>query len=162
MELWQGKCPKKVNPLTRIKKVVEAYHLNRDLEEAKKGNCIYRKAMKLRMKKYIFEEKLKEPGRFKSTVHRKAFLYAWLDASKYERECKNCGKLVKDIVRHGLEKCERVEHQRKVYLLKMQFYDVPKRLNLLSKTEVFEAVMAKNSLMQVLCHFLIVILKWSN
>ena len=146
MELWQGQCPKKVNPLSRIRKVVEAYHLNRDMEEAKKANCIYRKAMKLKMKKYMFEERLKEPGRFKSTVHRKAFLYAWLDTAKYERECKNCGKQLKDIVRHGLEKCKRVEHHRKVYILKMQFYEAPERLNLLNKTDVFEAAMVKNIL----------------
>ena len=36
------------------------------------------------MKKYELEEKLKEPGMFKSTDHRNAFLYAWLDTAKYE------------------------------------------------------------------------------
>ena len=62
-----------------------------------------------------------------------------LDTAKYERDCKNCGKRVKDLTKHGLEGCKVIEHHRKVYILR----NVPQRTRLLNIREVFEAAMTK-------------------
>ena len=142
MDLWHGRCPDKVNPLSRIRKIVEAFQLKKDMETANKGNCIYRKIARFKDKKYRLEESLREPGRFKNTEHRRVFLYTWLDTAKYERGCKNCGEQVKDMVEHGLKECKKIEKQRKLYTLRMKLYDVPHRAYLLEKREVCEAALA--------------------
>ena len=105
IDIWHGKCPGKTNPLTRISKIVEEYHLKRDIETARKTDCTYIGKMNLKQKIYTFQEKLKEPGRFQSTMHRGVFLNAILDTAKYKRDCKNWGKSVKDITEHGLAEC---------------------------------------------------------
>ena len=161
MDLWHGRCAEKVNPLSRIRKIVEAYHWKKDMEAATKVNCIYRRMAECKDKKHTFDERLKEPGRFQNTEHRRVFIYSWLDTAKYERECQNCGEQVKDIVQHGLEKCKNVENHRKLYILSMKLYDVPQRVKLLEKKEVLEAALAKKSLMKVLCEFPMVIWKWN-
>ena len=112
-------------------------------------------------KKHTFDERLKEPGRFQNTEHRRVFIYTWLDTAKYVRECKNCGEQVEDLVQHGLENCKKLENHRKFYILRMKLYDVPQRVKLLEKKEVLEAALAKKSLMKVLCEFLIEIWKWN-
>ena len=161
IDLWHGICPKKINPLARIRKIIRPYHLKKDVEAVKNLNCVYRAMMMVKMKKYTFEERLRDPERFQSTDHRRVFLYSWLDTAKYERECKNCGKLVKDTVKHGLKECSGVEHHRKVYRLRMKFYEAPARLNLLEKIEVFEAAFEKRCWMKVVCDFLLVIWSWN-
>ena len=74
-----------------------------------------------KQKKYKLEERLKEVGWFQNTEHRGVYLHAILDAAKYERKCKNCGKLVTDITDHGLGECPSIEYRRKVYLLSMKY-----------------------------------------
>ena len=41
MDVWHGIKRHKVNPLMRIRKEVEEYHLRKDIEAAKKEKCIY-------------------------------------------------------------------------------------------------------------------------
>ena len=108
-------------------------------------------------KKYTFEERLKQIGQFKNTDHRRVFIYAMLETPSYEKECKNCGTKVKDITKHGMEECEKLEHYRKVYKMRMRFYNVKQTTNLLKKTEAFRAALRKKSFMKVFCDFLIVI-----
>ena len=115
------------------------------MEAARKVNCIYRIPLMSKPKVYKFDERLVKLGRFQNPAHRRVFLYTWLDTANYERGCKNCGNQVKDIVKHGLEDCKQMEHHRKVYVLRMKLYDVPQELNLLDKTEVCEAALAKKS-----------------
>ena len=66
---------------------------------------------------------------------------------------------MEDIVKHGFEKCKKVENHRKLYILSMKLYDVPQRVKLLEKKEVLEAALAKKSLMKVVCEFLLVLRK---
>merc|ERR1712066_689944 len=74
MDLWQGRCPDKVNPLARIRRIVEEYQLKKDLEVAKKVNCIYTSNMvRDKDKAHKLDERLKEPGRFHSTKYRRVF-----------------------------------------------------------------------------------------
>ena len=155
-------CPVKVNPLERIKKIVQEYHWMKDTEAGRKATCIYRKTEWHRKKEFKFDERLQIPGRFQSTQHRRVFLYSWLDTATYERECKNCGRKTKDIVKHGLEECQEVEKHRKIYLLRMKLYDAPQGANLLEKKEIFKEALAKKSLTMVLCEFLMEIWKWDR
>ena len=41
MDIWHGKCPRKVNPYARIRRIVEAYHLQEDLEVLRRSTCAY-------------------------------------------------------------------------------------------------------------------------
>ena len=159
MDFWHGKCPGKMNPLTRISKIVEEYHVKRDTKTERKTDCIYTGMMNLKEKKYTFEEKFTEPGRFQSTEHRGVYLHAILDTAKYERVCKNCGKTVKDLTEHGLAECKSVKYHRKLYKLRLKLYDAPKTMKLLDKEEALKAAMTKKCLMKVVCEFLIVIWK---
>ena len=159
MDIWHGLCPEKENPLMRIKKIVELYHLKKDVEVARKVNCIYTEMTTFMEKKYTFEEKLKRIGQFENTDHRRVFIYAMLETPSYEKDCKNCGKKVKDITIHGMEECEKVEHHRKVYRMRMRFYNAKQTMNLLNKMEAFRAALRKKSFMKVLCDFLMVIWK---
>ena len=39
MDIWNGICPQKINPLARIKRIVEAHHLKQDLAKLGGSNC---------------------------------------------------------------------------------------------------------------------------
>ena len=159
MDIWHGLCPKKVNPLVRIKKIVEMHQMKKDVEVARKVKCVYTEMTVFNEKKYTFEERLKRMGQFKNTEHRRVFIYAMLETPSYEKDCKNCGKKVKDMTRHGMEECEKMEHHRKVYKMRMAFYNAKQTMKLLNKVEAFRAAFKKKSFMKVLCDFLIVIWK---
>ena len=118
MDLWHGQCPKKVNPMLRIRKIVEEYHLSRDLETARKVDCIYTKTIDLKIKKYKFDERLTKLGTFQTTVHRRVFLHAILESNKIERKCSNCGQPTMNITKHGLKdfKAVDVNHHRTIYI----------------------------------------------
>ena len=92
-------------------------------------------------------------GRFESTKHRRIFLYALFENPRYEKACRNCGQKVKDVAMHGMEECKNVEQERKVYKMRMEFYNVPKTMNILKKTEAFNAAMIKKCFMKVVCNF---------
>ena len=127
MDLWHGKCPAKENPMSRIRNIVELYHLKRDQEATRKNSCIYAGMVNLKEKRYNFEERLKTIGRFQTTEHRRVLMYTMLDNERFEKECGNCGKTVEDITKHGMEECTAVEHHRKVYKLRMN-YIIPQRI----------------------------------
>ena len=60
MDLWHGQCPKKVNPLVRIRKIVEQYHLKKDEEAAGKVNCMFTKITSFKAKMYSFDDKSRQ------------------------------------------------------------------------------------------------------
>ena len=159
MDIWHGLCPDKVNPLERIRKIVELHHLKKDIEVARKVKCLYTDMSTFMEKKYKFEERLKPIGQFKNTEHRRVFIYAMLETPSYEKECKNCGKKVKDITSHGMEECKKITHQRKVYRMRMGFYNAKETMKLLNKKEAFRVALRKKSFMKVLSEYLIVIWK---
>ena len=161
MDLWHGQCPEKVNPLLRIRRIVEQYHLKRDEDAERKVKCIYTQSTTLKAKNYRFDERLTQLGRFHTTEHRSVFLYASLETDKYEKECGNCGEKVMDVTKHGMEECKAVENQRLVYKLRMKLYEASEKTNVLNTNEAFKEAMRKNSMMKVVCEFLIVIWKWN-
>ena len=61
MDLWHGRCAEKVNPLSRIRKIVEAFRLKKDMEAAIKVNCINRRMEGCKDKNHVFNERRKEP-----------------------------------------------------------------------------------------------------
>ena len=111
----------------------------------------------MKEKTYKSDERFKKIGRFKTTEHRRVFMYTILDTVECEKECENCGIKVKDITQHGMEECKAVEHHRIVYKLRMKFYNASEKWNLLKKTEAINAAMTKNCFMKVVCDFLLVI-----
>ena len=146
-----------MNPLERIRKIVEIYHWKKDVEAARKSKCTYIKISSFKDEEYKIDERLKEFGRFTNTNHRRLFLYAMLETDKYEKECKNCGEKVTNLSKHGMEECQGVEHDRKVFKLRMRLYNAQVSKMNISKTEVFDAALKKKCLMKVLCDFLSVI-----
>ena len=165
MDIWHGTCrPSKVaqriNPLAMIRKMVEQYHLKKDLETAQRKSCVYTAIKVFKGKRYCFESWLKHMGRFPSTEHRRTFLYSLLDTSKYERLCRNCGSTVNDVVKHGLADCTGLKHQRRKFKMLMVFYNAPTELDLQKKGVVFEAALRKKSLLKVVCSFLLQIWAW--
>ena len=162
MNTWHGKCPKKVNPLKRIKRIVQAYQIQLDLERLRRSNCAYSKLRIFKDKRYTLEPWLQEVGRFASTKHRGVFLYALLDEANYDRQCKNCGRLVKDITTHGLNECSEVEHQREIFEKTMRLYNAPADMNMKCKLHVMKEALVKKSLLRVLCDFLLIVWKWDE
>ena len=160
IDLWHGKCPEKINPLARIRKIVEKFHIEKDEKAARKSDCMYSEMLNVKGKKYMFEERLKEVGRFHSTEHRGVFLHAILDTAKYERNCKNCDRKVNDLTEHGLEECTGVKHNRRVYTLSMKLYDASEGQKLLRKREAIQLALTKKCYMKAFCEFLLVIWKW--
>ena len=67
INIWHGKCPEKVNPLNRIKRIVEAHHLQLDLEILRQSNCAYSTLRIFKDKRYTLETWLQGMGRFAST-----------------------------------------------------------------------------------------------
>ena len=161
IEIWNGRCPKTLNPLRRIKEMVEKFHLEKDIEAARKADCLYSEMMTLNGKKYIFENMLKDVGRFHNTEHRGVFLHTILDAAKYKRSCTNCGRKVKDLTKHGLEECTGVKYHRRVYNLSMKLYDAPEGTNLLRKNEAIKLALTKKCYMKTFCDFILVIWNWN-
>ena len=161
MDLWHGKCPPKENPMSRIRNIVERYHLKRDEEATRRNKCIYAEMATLKKKRYIFEERFKMIGRFQSTEHRRVFMHTILDTAKFEKECGNCGKVVEDTTKHGMGECKALEHHREVYILRMKLYNAPENCNLLEKKEAIKVAMMKNCFMKVVCDFLLMIWNWN-
>ena len=160
MDIWHGSISNtvalKVNPLARIKRMVESYHLQKDLETARKSTCLYATLKIFKNKKYIFEPWLKHIGRFHSTDHRRTFLYSILDASNFNRTCRNCGSTtVRDMIHHGLTDCPGLDSQKRIFQMLMNFYNAPRDIDLTKKTEVFRAAMRKKCLLKVVCNFLL-------
>ena len=115
--------------------MVELYQMKKGLKVAGKVRCVYTELINVKQKTYTLDEKLKEMGRFESTKHRRIFLYSLFENPRYEKACRNCGQKVKDVVMHGMEECKNVEQERKVYKMRMEFYNVPKTMNILKKTK---------------------------
>ena len=149
-----------MNPYARIRRIVEAYHLQRDLEAIRKSTYAYVAPRKFKEKNYNIEPWPRGVGRFPSTKHRCVFLYALLDVSSYDRQCKNCGAQVKDITSHGLEECTTLKHQRIIFEQMMKFYEAPKELDLSNKAQVLREALIKKCLLKVVCNFLLIIWKW--
>ena len=162
MGIWHGKCPMKINPLARIKRIVEAHQLQIDLGILRRSNCVYSALRIFNEKKYMLEPWLNGMGRFASTRHRQVFLYTMLDVANYDRQCGNCGTIVKDITSHGLQNCPKVTHQREIFVITMRLYNAPKELDMTNKSQVMKEALVKKSLLKVVCDFLFIIWNWED
>ena len=47
IDIWHGKCPKTINPLAQIRRIVEAHQLQLDLQILHQSNSAYSKPMKI-------------------------------------------------------------------------------------------------------------------
>ena len=160
MDIWHGICPKKVNPYERIKRLVEDYHLKKDLEVLHRTNCAYSTLRIFKDTKYMLEPWLRGIGRFQSTKHRRVFLHALLDVASYDRKCGNCGTTVTDITTHGLKECTRVTHKREIFNMTMKLYNATEGLDTTNRVQVLKEALVKKSLLRVVCDFLLIIWNW--
>ena len=154
MDLWHGLCPNKINPLARIKRIVETFHLQKDLEVARNASCAYTGLINYKAKKYTMDAILRKLGRFQSAKHRSTFLFSLLDTSSFERQCKHCGEMAKDITKHGMADCSKLVHQRKLFRMTMNFYNAPKEVDLTKKEAVVHKTLSKKCFLNEFCQFL--------
>ena len=159
IDLWNGLCPNKINPLARIKRIVETFHLQKDLEVARKASCVYTGMINYKATEYTMAAILRKVGRFQSAKHRSSFLFSLLDTSSFERKCKHCGEMAKDITKHGMADCSKLGHQRKLFRMMMNLYNATKEVDLTKKEEVFPLTLSKKCFMNEFCKLLIIIWK---
>ena len=159
IDLWHGHCPEKINPLSRIKRIVETFHIQKDLEVARKTKCVYTALIDFKAKRYTMDKRFCQVGRFQTAKHRSTFLFSLLDSSSHDRQCKHCGIIVKDIKRHGMEECSRLVNQRKGFCMMMEFYGATKEIDLANKTEVFQLALSKKCFLNEFCKWLVFIWK---
>ena len=159
MDLWHGLCPDKISPLARIKRIVETFHLQKDLEVARKTRCIYTALTNFKAKKYTMDAMLRKLGRFQSAEHRSTFIFCLLDTSSFDRQCKHCGLEAKDITKHGMEDCSMLVKQRKLFRMMMHFYNVPKEVDLTNKAAVVQLALSKSCFLNEVCKFWVAIWK---
>ena len=162
MGIWHGKCPKRANPLARIKRIVEAHHLNIDLAILRRSNCAYSSLRIFKEKRYTLEPWLLAIGRFPSSKHRRVFMYTLQDVSTYDRTCKHCGAKVRDMTSHGLQTCLKMLQQRGILELSFKLYNAPLEVDTSSKKQLLSAALSKKSLLKVVCDFLLIIWKWEE
>ena len=86
MDIWHGICPRKINPISRIKRIVETFHLQKDLEVARETRCVYTGLIDFKAKKYTMDGRFRIVGRFQTATHRSTFLFCILDTSSFDRQ----------------------------------------------------------------------------
>ena len=158
--VWNGTINPKENPLARIKREVVAYHLKKDLERARKTNCIYTTLFligKKYGKKYRFEKIFEAMGLFKNTAVRRFFFYALFDTCAYSRKCPKCSSLTTDVLKHTLSNCVKTRKMRLILRLKLLLFNASKLFassDLLNKTSLFSLSMIGQPYRSALCDYL--------
>ena len=158
--VWNGVINRKENPLARIRREIVAYTLKKDLEAAKKIDCIYTSLCligKKYGKKYRFNNFFVKFGNFKNTELRRFFLFSFFDTCAYSRICPKCQSLSKDILKHCLTDCAKTKKLRMILRIKLLFLKANKLVStekLSCKTTLYSLAMLGNSFRDALCDFL--------
>ena len=155
MDIWHGVCPKKVNPYSMIKKIVDNYHYAKDVQRARATNCVYTSLTVFDSSgKYKIDERLTRIGQFRNSEHRRIFLYALLDTGGYTKDCKHCGERVTDLTEHCLAECKAMEKRRYRFKLLMLFYNAPETTKFDHKGTVYSLAFTQSYYMKAVCDFL--------
>ena len=165
MDIWHGVFPRKVNPFTRIKRIVENYHFEKDIQRARTATCPYTSLTIFdwsgspffpgnKRQLYRFDARLTKIGQLSNSEHRRLFLYALLDTGGYERQCRHCGKGTQDLTDHCIKECNALEHARQRFKLMMLFYNAPVATNLKHKDNAFSLAFSEKYFMKAWCEFL--------
>ena len=166
--VWYGIINPKENPLARIKREIVAHHLKKDIESAKKIDCVYTSLCligKKYGKKYRFERFFENFGNFHDTQHRRFFLYSFFETCAYSRRCPKCNAQVTDILKHTLTDCTKTKEIRLLLRLKLLFYNAtslvaPTKLN--CKTTLYSLAMLDKLYRKTLCEFLVNVGYYTN
>ena len=67
--------------------------------------------------------------------------------------------MAKDITKHGMADCSKLVHQRKLFRMMMNFYNVTKEVDLTKKEAVFHLALSKKCFMNEFCKLLVIIWK---
>ena len=131
-DVWHLRRNKKENKLETIRRIVEAYHVKKDI--AKSGGCLYMsilfKVNKKSCSSYIFDPFFSQFGFFPDTKLRSHFIYALLDKCERERTCQRCNGKFPDILQHLLRDCPNASSLRlesKVETEIIQFASISRR-----------------------------------
>ena len=160
MWVWNGIINPKENPLARIRREIVAYTLKKDLEAAKKVDCIYTSLCLVGKKygnKYRFEKFFEKYGNFKNTEQRRFFLFSFFDTCAYSRKCPKCDASPPDILKHCLTDCPNTKRLRLFLRIKLLFLKATKLVpptKLSCKTTLYSLAMLGNSFRDALCNFL--------
>ena len=167
MDIWHGLCPNKVNPYIMIKRMVQTYHYDKDVEKARRTTCQYTSLTdftsggpllpKTHSENYKFDDRFRKIGQFKDSKHRRLFLYAFLDTGGYEKKCNHCGDSIRDLTDHALTECRALVQLRYRFKLLMKFYDAPASTSFKNKDNVFALALTKYCFMKALTEFLEVV-----
>ena len=146
--------PKKNQPLLNNKKKSwELPHRKRPGKSEGSKLSLHR-TTGLQTGSYKFDARLLGLGNFKSTEHRKSFLYTLFDTGSYLRECRDCGKMTPDMVQHCLEECPGMQQNCRLHTMRMKFYNAPKRSDFKKKIDIFFLALTRDYYLNVLCVFL--------
>ena len=160
MWVWHGTCSRKNNPLALIKRQIVGHHLQRDLKSAAAVNCVYTNLILTSApygKKYTLCKFLRVLGFFKSTKHRRFFMYSFLDTCAYSRLCPACHKQVSDVLTHALNSCPRTRSLRLTLRLKLILFNISKidqHTRHGCKTTLYSLAMGSRPFKTALCEFL--------
>ena len=159
--IWNSMKTPKENPLARIKREIVRYHLKKDIEAAKKINCIYTSLFLLGKKygnKYRFEKFFESFGVFKNTEYRRFFLYSLFDTCAYSRKCPKCNSAVNDILKHTLTDCIKMNRMRMLLTVKLLLFKATNQVppnKLTCKTTLYSLALHNQLYRKALCEFLI-------
>ena len=167
MDIWHGLCPNKVNTYIMIKRMVQTYHYDKDVEKARRTTCQYTSLTdftsvgpllpKTHSENYKFDDRFRKIGQFKDSKHRRLFLYAFLDTGAYEKKCNHCGDSIRDLTDHALTECWALVQLRYRFQLLMKFYDAPASTSFKNEDNVFALALTKYCFMKALTEFLEVV-----
>ena len=154
LDVWHLKCKPKENKLATIRRIVEAYHLKKDL--ATSTDCLYMSILFQRNSKrssaYKFEPFFSDMGLFPDTTTRSYFVFALLDNCKHDRICQKCREKFPDVLQHLLRDCPKTGRLRLSLTRHMKLYNVPPKVDLTNKRELFKlALYGKRVFLNVLC-----------
>ena len=162
LDIWNGFCAPKENPLSKIKRIVEQYYLTKDIAVARASKSLYSllfiSLVPLQQKRYVFEPYLTNIGRFKNANYRSSFF----DTCSYDRICTCCKGKYSDIVQHMFSSCNCLSQQVSILKLTLILYNVQPTFEFTNKQKLFHLALTRRLYMDVLCEFLVKVSNINN
>ena len=159
IDIWNGTCRRKGNPMLWIKKIVCDFNLSSDLSVGRKTACSFSaqflKNPFIYQKKYQILEPFRKLGQFHSTDARKRFHRALLETSKFLRPCSHCGSSFYDLLQHQLFSCKGLAKMRATLLTYLHSYksrNLPYTLS--SKHAIMAAALKNKNILLAFSNFL--------
>ena len=158
INIWQRIVQNKLNPLRSIKKIIISADLRKDLEIGRAHSCSFSTMFLSNpfkyQENYHIVEQFNQPDYSSFPNDSEVFIKSLLDLNSYLKECKHCGQYRKDIFTHFLTQYQELERHRRVFNLKLSFYNFPKEHLPLEKNALLKLVFQNNCWRKCLVNFL--------